>query len=174
MSQEIGAEPSADSLLPIRVTGVVLTRKERRVVWTPWRAFDIARLSFSVLIQIAAVPFWIAAALLHFPQPAFLVMILVGVGYGCVYIVLRRIVGRLSKTSALEGPPVDWFIDSSGVRRVSPMFDFYIGREGFASFGEDNRRFLFFTSSQVCIVLPKRCLDAAQDGALRSLIATWR
>jgi hypothetical protein len=174
MSQELDAEISANSLFPIRVTGVVLSPKERRVVWTPWRAFDIARLSFSLLIQIAAVPFWIAAALLHFPKPAFLIMILVGVGYGCAYIILRRIVGRLSKASALEGPSVDWFIDLSGVRRVSPLFDFYIKREGFASFGEDNRRFLFFTSSQVCIVLPKRCLDAAQDGALRSLIATWR
>ena len=144
------------------------------MIWTPWRAFDIVRLSFSLLVQIAAVPFWIAAALLHFPKPAFLVMILVGVGYGCVYIILRRIVGRLSKASKLESSPVDWLIDLSGVRRASPLFDSYIKREGFASFGEDDRRFFFFTSSQVCIVLPKRCLDAAQSGALRSLIATWR
>ena len=174
MSQEVDAETSQDSPLPIRVTGVVLSPKERRVVWTPWRAFNIARLSFSLLIQIAAVPFWIAAALLHFPKPAFLVMIVVGVGYGCAYIILRRIVARLSKVSRLEGPPVDWFIDLTGVRRVSRLFDIYIKREGFASFGEDSKRFLFFTSSQICIVLPKRCLDAAQEGALRSLIATWR
>lgn len=174
MSEELDAETSASGLLPIRVTGVVLSPKERGVVWTPWRAFDIARLSFSLLIQIAAVPFWIAAALLHLPKQAFLVVILVGVGYGCAYIALRRTVGRLSKASALERQPVDWFIDSSGVKRVSPLFDFYIKREGFASFGEDNKRFLFFTSSQTCIVLPKRCLDAAQHGTLRSLIATWR
>ena len=88
MAQEVDAETGTDSLLPIRVTGVVLSPKERKVVWTPWRALDIARLSFSLLIQVAAVPFWIAAALLHFPKPAFLVMILVGVGYGCAYMVL--------------------------------------------------------------------------------------
>ena len=174
MSQEVDAETSANSLLPIRVTGVVLSPKERRVVWTPWRSLDIARLSFSLLIQIAAVPFWIAASLLHFARPAFLTMILIGVGYGCAYIILRRIVGRLSKVSKLEGPPVDWLIDLSGVRRVSSLFEFYITREGFASLSEDSGRFLFFTSSQICLVLPKRCLDDAQASALRSLIATWR
>lgn len=174
MSQEVDAEAGAARLLPIRVTGVVLSPKERRVVWTPWRALDIAKLSFSLLIQIAAVPFWIAAALLHFPKPAFLVMILVGVGYGCVYLSLRQIVRRLSKASKLEGSPVDWFVDESGVRRASPLFDSYIKSGGFASFSEDNRRFLFFTSSQVCIVLPKRCLEAAQHSELRSLIVAWQ
>lgn len=173
-NRETDAGNIGNGQLPITINGVVLSPKDRKVTWTPWRALNAVKLCFSLLIQIVSVFFWMAAALLHLPKPAFMVMIMVGVGYGCVYMILRRLTVRLSIASALEGQPVDWFIDAAGVRRVSTLFDFHINREGFASFAEDKKRFLFFTSSQNCIVLPKRCLNADQTGSLRTLIATWR
>jgi hypothetical protein len=88
-------------------------------------------------------------------------------------LVLRRLTQILSKASALEGQRVDWSIGVTGVRRISPLFDIHIKREGFASIAEDKNRFLFFTGSQVCIALPKRCISADQMALLRALISTW-
>ena len=173
-NQVVGAGDIENDLLPIRVNGVVLTAKERRWVWTPWPVLNAAKLCFSLLIQIAPVFFWIAGALLHLSKPTYLALIIVGLGYCFAYIVLRRLSVRLSKASSLEGQSVDWHIDAVGVRRVSTLFDFQIKREGFVAFSEDRKRFLFFTSSQNCIVLPKRCLSSDQAGALRALIAAWR
>lgn len=160
--------------LPITVDAVVLSRKELKVVWTPWPALNVVRLCFSLLIQTAPMFFWVTAALLQLPKQPFLVMIMVGLVYNFLYLGLNRIAVMLSKASVLLTQPVDWFIDAAGVRRKSIMFEFYIKREAFVSFAEDKKRFLFLTSSRNVIVLPKRCLNEDQASSLRTLIATWR
>jgi hypothetical protein len=171
-SEEDAAKIDAD-LMSITISGVVLSPKERKVEWTPWPALNVVRLCFSLIIQISPVFFWGAAAALHVARPVFLVLLMVGVAYCCVYLVFRGLSRSLSKVSALEGQCVDWSIDATGVRRMSSIFDIHIKREGFASITEDKKRFLFFTSSQICIVLPKRCVNADQTASLRALISTW-
>ena len=173
-NREAGAGDIEGDLSTITVNGVLLAPKERRWVWTPWPVLNATKLCFSLLIQIAPLLFWVAGALLHVAKPTFQVLIFVGIGYCCAYMLLRRLTVTLSKASALESQSVDWFIDAAGVRRVSSLFDFYIKREGFVAFKEDSKRFLFFTSSQNCMVLPKRCLSTDQAASLRALIANWR
>jgi hypothetical protein len=170
--EEIARKTEPD-LLRIAITDVALSPKERKVTWTPWPALNILRLCFSLIVQLAPAIFWATALALKLPMPTFLVFVWVGIAYCLSYIIIRRFVIALSKPSALDFQKVDWFIDADGFRRTSLLFDIKFEKESFASITEDKGRYLFFTSSQVCIVLPKRCVSTEQIAPLRAIIAAW-